>query len=636
MAITSSTTFDKVRIACDCRNGSISTVHVRNDGDRVAASNSLEPWSTESADTAQLEIMREAVQDGTATVEYYDRHTRAVTQYDDLPLQHAIIHTLHQMHPDNRWRTIPALITKSNFIEDSDTGQAQIEFKGNINTPAFEPEGDTVTFGLEQWEAVPSTIDERRFAFQLDMSEELQVTTSNIDNVAAIRAMREYLEGLRSTSSAFGTSDFLSTATWTNRSIVLDNASTEGTDLTVTIVGLQADADPNGYYVRFSLIGRVGVNVDYDIDRIDRRLVSDTESISTTDLELESSLGNVQNPVRMSYADFGEGREMHYENGAPYLHIKDDDSSIRRRIYVGQKRIITKESLSTFGGNFLMPGPVQSPMVEEIHMTGLSEDETIEARTPPLMAGRVNNLRLLSIHNRDDTYNVTVEDWDGDNVITLTPGEHCHLRFSYMPDGTGGMLGEASPRTHIINAGQQGQGWENRRYLIGSDGIRPLPVPDDEDDFDYFDADTYLIGTDDIQYDSNNDPFAFNATNIYFSPQAFRVLKSGRLDLEISFEVTITSSAGALQAGWRTQLYRLRDGVLSLLDEDPRLNFTGNNQSRVLRNRYHGRNEAGDEYYPMMYLIAGNSLSMGDLRVDATHRSASLDIDISKTFTPST
>ena len=106
--------------------------------------------------------------------------------------------------------------------------------------------------------------------------------------------------------------------------------ATDGEDLVATVQGVGTVADSDGYYTKISLVFSVPTTVDYDINAIDAWLVADDQSISTTDLEIESTIGNTLNPLMGSRVEFPRGA-LKYDSGAPYHEVMDDDSSSVRK-----------------------------------------------------------------------------------------------------------------------------------------------------------------------------------------------------------------------------------------------------------------------------------------------------------------
>ena len=637
MAITTDTEFTYVVVLCSCENRSVSNIAPVTSLDPLTAatgSESLSMQSTSASKIAQRKIMRDRVRAGTAEMHYYDANEVTLIAHDDLPLRLVpYLHPQHDIHPNDSWELLARMILNGDIKVDSDSGQIEFQLRGNFNTPRFNPTSDEIDYALREWEAVPSITDESRFQFDLELSHELQVTSSNIDDVAPLRAMRNWMQSIKASGSDFATDSFLTPASWTSRSITIEDGATDDTDIVATLQGVATVADDDGYYIKFSLVCSVPATEDYDINNIDRQLASEEISISTTDLEIESTLGNTQNPLMGSRVEFGGGG-LHFDGGAPYTAVTDDDSAIRRRIFLGNSRIAYYTDLTLFSSKYLMPTPKAMPMVEEIHVDGLTADVTIKALTPPLMAGRVNNVRPISIHNNDDTYDVVVEDWDNDNVTTLAPGTACYLRFGYRKNGKGSMTGQVDPRVLLSNSDLLSTVFNDiDRYTFDDDAwVRRVSLI--EAGVQQQDTDAFEINTT-IQAATGSPPDQFNATNIVQTFNDRKILKAGRIDFFRSHELELTSASASLGAETALRLYRKRDTTLSLISgfAEGRL-FSGNGNTRNYSCAYHGMVEADDIFIPIFYYPSSGSASIGDIDVLNIHEYAVLNQTINKQFTP--
>ena len=308
MAITSMSQFSYVVVNCSCENQSTGNIFPATSLDPLAFPEGAELLNMASTDASlvlQRGIMRNRVRDGNAEMYYWDAVEELFIAHDDLPLRLVpYLHPQHDIHPNDSWEMLARMILNGDIQEDSDSGQIEFQLRGNLNTPRFTPTTDEIDYSLREWEAVPSITDESRFQFDLELSHELQVTSSNIDDVAPLRAMRNWMQSIKASGSDFATDSFLTPASWTSRSITIEDGATNDTDIVATLQGVATVADDDGYYIKFSLVCSVPSDEDYDINNIDRQLASEEISISTTDLEIESTLGNTQNPLMGSMVEF--------------------------------------------------------------------------------------------------------------------------------------------------------------------------------------------------------------------------------------------------------------------------------------------------------------------------------------------
>ena len=634
MAITTSTIFDRVRIDCNCDTMYVDTIIPYDGTSSAEGREAIRPGTTDVDQLAQLTIMKDRVIAGTATVWYYDR---GWISYADLPMQHALIHAMHQMHPNDGWKVPVQMLLNGDFSQDSDSGEPQVALRGRFKTPPFKPTGPTLTFPLSDFEPVPSVQNPNRFLIRLDIRPERMVTSDNIDNMPEIRALSAWMGTLDTqvgeeplSSPAWPTSGFVTSANWVGRKAYFPQGDIDGGDMLITVTGIlvfSVTHDGENVYSSFGLIFSTETGVVYNIQGLGNQLGHAEQSISTTGIELDGSLGDVRYPARCSFIDMGEGRSHRFDLGAPLTVVTDDGASALHRIYLGNRRVLMLDDLDLFGGKYVLPIPRKNPLAGEVHINGLTSDIIVRAQIPPLMVGKVNNLRPFIIHNRDSTFNVTLEDWDNDNVITLKPGRHIDLSFSYRRDGTGGMIGDTMPRRHTMNAGQQGTADAVTSFTLGADHIRPLPTPAIGDHF--IDTDSFEIGTETWPLTGHE----FTSANVVFAPYFVKTIKAGQLYFRQAMDIVLNTNTGSLMSGWGLRLYRLRGTELELLDPAPRDPLVGQDDSRQAACLFEGETEVDDIYMPMFFYPNG-SVNLSNVRVDSIHREMHLVLAISKEFTP--
>ena len=320
---------------------------------------------------------------------------------------------------------------------------------------------------------------------------------------------------------------------------------------------------------------------------------------------------------------------MRYHYGHPFFIVKDVNDNVLNRILVGQKRVLELEDLAIDSGKYLLPTPVSHPMSSEVHIEDIDDDVIIKCRIPPFMVEEVSNGKPWTIHNSSD-HNVEIEDWDDNNIITLTPDEHIDLLFSYRRTGTGRLIGDAPVREMHINTGDSGLGWDEDRFLIGTDACRPFTTPLAAD-YERLDADAFEVVDTELALSSPTPQLS--ATTLTLTRNGFRMRKAGHLTFRQAVELDATGS-GNLQSGWGYYLYRKRGTTVEAVDENTRIAINTNNTPRQASCFYSGRVEVDDEFYPMMFIPSGNTLSMGSLEIQAMVRAATFYQDLTIEWQP--
>ena len=200
MAITETTVFNRVRVACNCDQMYVSAIGPYDGTSLAIGYEAIGPATTDADQIAQLDIMLAAIESGDAEVWYYDSSPGTWIAYDDLPAQHALLHGMHQMHPKNGWQVPAKIMLNSEYSEDSDTGRGDITARFGIATAKRKPDGSTFDYPLENWNA--------RLIAGTQISVELNLTAA--DNVTDINAddnvigMLAWLESLRTSGDAVG------------------------------------------------------------------------------------------------------------------------------------------------------------------------------------------------------------------------------------------------------------------------------------------------------------------------------------------------------------------------------------------------------------------------------------------------
>ena len=269
MAITTSTVFDRVRVACNCDNMRVDSITPYNGTSSAEGREPIKPSTTDADELAQLTIMKDRVIAGTATVWYFDSRLDSLRRPADA--QHALIHAMHQMHPNEGWKVPVQMLLNGDFSQDSDSGEPQVALRGRFKTPPFKPTGPTLTFPLSDFEPVPSVQNPNRFLIRLDIRPERMVTSDNIDNMPEIRALSAWMGTLDTqvgeeplSSPAWPTSGFVTSANWVGRKAYFPQGDIDGGDMLITVTGIlvfSVTHDGENVYSSF------GLDLQYRIGR---------------------------------------------------------------------------------------------------------------------------------------------------------------------------------------------------------------------------------------------------------------------------------------------------------------------------------------------------------------------------------
>ena len=622
----------RVVISCKC-----STLHIRGvapyNGTTVAAAagrTDINVASTDTADVFQLDEMLDAINDGDAEVWYLDG--RNFVEYDDLPLQHAIMHTRHQFHPPNRagGLALDHMIESGDY--DGSADSHQFLFGGFFRTRRSAPLTDTIIYPVREFQAVPTITDNSLFNLETRIPSQLVMDADGLDTYAPILAFREFMEGNRDAGATVGT-DFSALTTWGSRDYQFTFA--DSTTLDFTISSLIADTNDDGHYIRFGLQCRVDSDGDYDVNPINALLDTDEQTISSTGVELNSPLGDYQNSLRGNELDFGgdQGVTLREENGSLVTHFTDSDGDNDIGIVAGNTRIIAYDDLPNDGTDYYVPKPSERPLASIIRVSGKTLDVTVTIDSFQELAQRPNNARPFQVHNHNTTLTALVNLVDSiGNVVTLNSGEHGEFVASFNSDGSGRLIGHVPPRVLEHRHVNDGSTMGSMPYVeVNSDNWgRVLPL----DTAGRFDGDAYDLGASSY---TNGTAVANVIGQSDLPTGAFRIEKPGqaRFRQEFAWEPQSTAS-GNWSEGNGIRLYRYRDGTATQVH---RVRYPEYSPAIGTRDYLFVHEtddiEVNDRYLFVFSYPKVATLTQHSMVLTGHHRRIVLDQHIERTHTPS-
>ena len=310
MAITETTVFDKVRVLCNCAAVRVYEVQPRNGNAKAVGAEGIQPTTTDTDKIAQLDIMRDAVIAGTASIEYQDG-SRTIP-YADLPFEHSLVHTLHSIHPEDGWKATGTLVRNADVTEDADTGRSDIITQFGLVPEKRRPDGDTYDYPLDRWNVrlVPGS----QIAVDRNWSADDNVTAPNDHD--DVRGMLAWLEEHRVTGSgtAFG-DDITALSDLSGRTVRIDQGDT---DLDVHITSIGSNHVDGVYsHVGFSF-SRISTETDdVDIAAVRALFMAAVGSIdvASEDTPEEPPWGSTSVRGRVKDLEFPDGTLLELVNG---------------------------------------------------------------------------------------------------------------------------------------------------------------------------------------------------------------------------------------------------------------------------------------------------------------------------------
>lgn len=357
------------------------------------------------------------------------------------------------------------------------------------------------------------------------------------------------------------------------------------------------------------------------------RLIS--YAVDTTVYE-DNPFGNRDTPARARTIVLSDELTIDAINKVPRLHVKDEGSQNANIIPMGYYRVVDFNDLTPVldammnETHRLMPSHDDKPMMRELHHYG-TEDKTLRLLNPEQATRYSGVARPLTIDNQGDG-DLDVDDWAGNNVVTLKPNQSADLRFVYDNEGESRLLGKVPFRELQADAGRVGDfhglGYfsydaNNWAHQINYPGVAQQ----------YTDEDAFELGTATVTDMTKPAGTTWNATNMLLTPDTLKVLKDGFLDFEQVLNFTIVGN-GNIPNGSQTVVLRLRNGVLSQVDHSAYYEIAGNGVTRTLRWQFKRRVKKNDIFVPLFIFAKSATINTGSCPITDFNRTATLDQDI--------
>ena len=564
MAITETTVFDKVRIGCNCAAVRVYGITPYNNGRSAVGAESIEPTTTDDDQIAQLDIMRDAVIAGTATVEYKD--SSRIIPYADLPFEHSLVHTLHSIHPEDGWKATGTLVRNADVTEDADTGRSDLSTQFGIIPAKRQPDGTTYNYPLDRWNVrlVPGS----QISVARDWPLDDDITDPNTHN--DVRGMFAWLEEHRVADSgtAFG-DDITAIADLSGRTIrVVQGSGLDTLDLHVTSIGSNA---PSGVYdhVSFSLTRISGETGTVDIDAF-RALVMaavGTITVASGDVPEETPFGSPNNTVDAERIRFPNGillevvgnRLMVRSPGASREPVGTGRRTVRFAELAFQDvaetvRLMPSDGRKVvhFGHDATADGTVQF------------EDDISKHTTSEDLADIYEVLNISYAH--DCRVNAGS---GGGTLINLKPGQQCNFEIAEdNADGNEEIIALDPPSRRIVwarglalpNLGDQ------HVWFADSASWMALPWPTDSG-LNYIDTDGFTLGTAEA---ADSGVVASVSVADWDIPGSFQINHPGLVHLDLEYELIFnvdppTNLQAVLGPGHGISLWISEGGTAALI-----------------------------------------------------------------------
>ena len=450
--------------------------------------------------------------------------------------------------------------------EDAGSGLRTLKYGGNIELTETESDQDTVDADLTEWTVTELSASRVRFTLQIRATEEIH--EDDLHEYRAVAAFLAWLEGVREGGTAVGEDTMAGIATY-------------GGDRRYQFP--QADGDDDislEYYNSYRFANNltdafiVEYRVDFDAESAfeDLNTTQMRDYIAEVTVELDSAdfgiLPQIIMPnhtLRIKALDFGGNVLLRGVEGGVVLEALDSDGE-RYSLFVAGNYGRTAE----YGNLPDVEGQTYKRVSERGHYdtyhlgSGETANRIIVISNPGNLVLQDHTHMTIAFHNvNPDGYTFEVRDWDLNNLITLSEGEHAKFQITLEGGGNGGKLlgipGDIPTREiiherNVTNADNFIEMSGQPTWLRGSSVFRLIPTSGNAD----------FINSDAFEIDTSAPPSGYQGLLSGESDFSFaspiKVLKAGTVEVFYTLMLTMDGNTGSIANGHELVVDRVLAG----------------------------------------------------------------------------
>ena len=241
-----------------------------------------------------------------------------------------------------------------------------------------------------------------------------------------------------------------------------------------------------------------------------------------------------------------------------------------------------------------------------------------------------------AFHNISDDYNLEIQDWEEENLITLHPGEYAKFQVALHGEGGGGEIRAVdTPDRVMLHVGNQVGDIQTawwRNTFNSAQYYREIRHTDDGEEIH---EDTFLKSTESIR-----DVVAqgtWQSETDWDVRNSFVLLK--KADVTISWEITLEITAdnsGGFSNGNDLRVYRQPggSGIAEQLDTAPREDWSGRYEQRIYHILQTNRYDAGDRFFALFKYNTTSNISASNCEIQHYRRRVTAKPIIQKEWIP--
>ena len=535
-----------------------------------------------------------------------------------------------------RWLTLPRF--GGTFTEDgaevekhSTTETRTIQLPANVEPAERTPASPNYGFPLENIRVVQET--ETRISFEIFIDASDNVTENGLDALSILIAFRAWLQANLSTGSDYGT-DFSASGSFTSRESTIDQDNGNG-DVVFEPASL-AYGLSNSNVTSWKLgCDRVS-GAALDATAMYALMLETDVSIPTTEGIEKPYIGHKDHKVIGKEFDFGNKRRIIMESNLLVLRTRDADDKL------------FEVPLGSHYGRELSYAkmPVNLSSIKTIPEIGYYDTfhfgrvETanglIVIPSPPNLVIQEDTRVTYAFHNISDDYNLEIQDWEEENLITLHPGEYAKFQVALHGEGGGGEIRAVDVQDRVmLHVGNQVGDIQTAWWRNTFNSAQYYREIRHTDNGEQIHEDTFLKSTESIRdvvaqgtWQSETD---WDVNN------SFVLLK--KADLTISWEITLEITAdnsGGFSNGNDLRVYRQPggSGIAEQLATAPREDWSGRYEQRIYHILQTNRYDAGDRFFALFKYNTTSNISASNCEIQHYRRRVTAKPIIQKEWIP--
>ena len=321
-------------------------------------------------------------------------------------------------------------------------GREQIEQGVDLVTKDFTPKTENYNYPMRRWLVYEET--STQFWVELLIPKHHAVDSAALNDYPPILAFKAWLADIKQSGPDVG-SDVTNSADLSIRNY---DIPVSGGTLRVRYGnrGQSRDSDTEYQWIRFRFDRQsTGSTVNVDTDDLREYFQALTISLASADITVPVEYGDYNAIAKYQRVDIDENRSIEHLHNMTLYHGKVVRSGRLYTLPQGPSWGIGLRYDELAIVNSIHHIPFIADM-NAVHVYGLSDNAIIQIDNPRITVRFPGTDRQIAIHNIDTTYNVEVQDWNGNQIVILMPGEHFEFRITLDQNGrVGRMIDEHIP-----------------------------------------------------------------------------------------------------------------------------------------------------------------------------------------------